>query len=274
MGDFHGKLQPTPKYGDPAAIGGSFIVNCLINGNALTSGPIKVVSNEEIEKARAELASRSDEETLRQEMKATLKSVCRELLLLVRESVRTGRPEEWSEFWLEHLHEFDSMLATILKFSRRLGRPRKPREPEEELFVALAARFPDAAEELHFLMSAFDSASRQASAFGPVPEDKRQEDLQIVARFSFWGAHFNICLLTLNLDASGLVKLNDALRDEVFATARHAALEFNHATMSAARLRRTEDAEESGEVERVDFDDDLEHAEMVIRGLEGGATGG
>ncbi len=55
VGDFSGKQEPTPKYGDPASIGGSYIVDCLKNG-AQTSGRIRIVTPEEIDQPRARLA--------------------------------------------------------------------------------------------------------------------------------------------------------------------------------------------------------------------------
>jgi hypothetical protein len=258
--------EPTPKYGDPAPLGGSFIVDFLARGRSMASGEFAVVATD-----KGAGAPPTPDKRRRDEMRAALKNNCKELLELVKESLLCASPEDWQYFWHNHIKEWVSLSDTIANLGSRLGIASRNAKDvaAKELTEELEAYFPEAAEELHFLMSVVESASKRAAGFLPAPEHQRRADFEIAARFHFWGAHVNMCLITLDLSALNVIELPMILRAQVFVTLRHAALEFNHATMQAAELRRADHDDDNGEVFHADvIEDDLEHAEELIRKYE------
>lgn len=260
--------QPSPTYSDPAPLGGSFIVDCLKGSAPLNTNQLVIPTREEVEAARASLMKVPDRQR-REEMRMTLRSVCRELLDLIETSLGSDSGEAWEDFWSEHIREYITLFETIQKFSRRLG---APRGKQVTMLDDFAARFPDAAEELDFVINLVDSACQQAQDFGPVSEEHRDKDFAIAGRYDYWGAHFNMCMLTLDLCASNMVRIERPILDQVFVTARQAALEFNHAVMEASALRETDAVQSAEDVgEAISIDDDLESAEAAIARFEGRA---
>lgn len=207
-------------------------------------------------------------------MRATLGSVFHEVLELLKESVLDASPDAWEDFWLEHIEEWISLCEALGKLRDRLGtRDREGSDrASQDLLALLERHFPEAAEELHFLKAVVDGASMRAAEFQPVPEAQRNEDFEAAARFKFWGSYFNMCMITLGAHAKGMLEVPASIIPRVLVIMRQAAIEFNHATMQAAELRRSDDAE-TREVFPADaIEDDLGYAEELIRKYEEGRT--
>lgn len=262
-----------PTYGDPVPLGGSFIVDFLVRDNSMATGEFPPVVAEGTNIAARRPTPRPNKRR-RDEVRATLNSVFHELLELIKESALNASPDAWEAFWFEsdHIQEWISLCETLGKLRDRLGmRDREgSNRASQDLLALLETRFPEAAEELHFMKAVVDGASRRAAEFQPVPEAQRNEDFEAAARFKFWGSCFNMCMITLGAHARAMLEVPADIIPRVLAIMREAAIEFNHATMQAAELRRSDDVQ-TGEVFPADaIGDDLEHAEELIRKYEEG----
>ncbi len=305
MGDFQKSKGPAPKYPDPGPLGGSFIVNCLKGKEELLqTGKFRIPHQDDLDRASdleaqaKQLEEKSTQLTLidldmgepsaaalkasarrlrsararRPDLRAALKSVCEELRELVEDSLDNETAEDWSAFWVQRIDEYIALFQAIGRLKDRLCDDGAKVE-DDTLLVSLvddlSVAFPEAGGELDFLTNIVDRAARRAATFATekVSDQNRDKDFECAGRFQFWGAHFNMCIFTLDLAAGGLVELKPSILEQIFVTARNAALQFNHATMEAAELRAA-DVERDEEDVRLPDDDDMESTEVAITRFE------
>jgi hypothetical protein len=204
-----------------------------------------------------------------------------EMRRLLEEPLLEGNAEDWRSTFFRNFQAYEEYSRTHARLMRGGGGDIGDVTSEDlqrataTVRELLSAHFAEAAGELDFVTSVVESAAKEAMAFAncTVSEDHRDEDLANVGRFSFYASVFGMCLNTLMLIVQRRLTTPRTIVEAVFEMARHAALEFDHATRVGKKLREGPSQVVREPVDRIGpDDDDLGHVEQMI--LAGERRGG
>jgi hypothetical protein len=254
-------------YDDPAPLGGSFIVTCAqATENTATMRALRANGG-------AFFANDQQEDRL-PALRQTVKGVCDEIIAMISESLKAGSPAEWFEYWRSNNDVYDNLSRSLTHLASELGLSREKMLSLRNRDVA-AERFPEAEDELAFIRGIVHNAISQAQQFNEMPlrEELKPKDFQAYCRFRYYGSVFSSCIVSLEyLGYHPDVPVQTDVLEAIFAEARSAALQFNHAVMEAGRLREPPDEGDYPDVEPIAIpDDDLVDVETAISKFEGQA---
>ena len=274
MGTTADKDRHNARY-TAAELGGSFVVSVIDEASAETTGKFPIVKARKPAATPPTGAPQIEITQDRQAARRTLQTVGNLAIALLKGALEAPTGAAWVEAAYASLEKFSEYSITISQLAALLGMDERLKaRTSDQIYGPIYTRFPDAANEVRFLVGAVAGAARRVAGFGAqqVPADKRAQDFEFAADFHHHGTTFDFCMSTLSYVARTSTPLRDDLLDEILAFARHSALEFSHASMEGARLRR----ESEPEVAVPDYSDaiempdgDLEDVEIALRQYEG-----
>jgi hypothetical protein len=199
-----------------------------------------------------------------------------QLLSILVDGLKTGTPEAWAEYWIdsERRTRFFVLFANLRAFAYELaGDEDRARVSDVmnaiECHEQIELLIPELGPQLTFIERILDGSIQLARQLigQPVPEESRQVDNDLAARFN-WSMQWAVIGLNSLLAASEVkdtVLLQEDVLAATVAAARMCALEANHLLREGQRLRRPTVEQESGasleDDENVE-DDDESLAEM------------
>ena len=257
---------PVAHYGDPAALGGSFIVTCA---NAAEN----TATMRALRESGATFIPNGEEERL-PTLRQTVKGVCDEIVAMISGSLKASNRAAWIDYWRSNLDIYENLTRSLAHLASELGLNREKMRALRSRDVA-AERFPEAEDELAFIRGIVHDAATQARQFDEMPlrDELKAKDFEAYCRFRYYGSVFGSCIVSLEyLGFHPDVQVQPDVLEAIFEEARNAALQFNHAAMEATRLREPPEVEDYSAIEPFEIpDDDLLDVEHTISKFEGQA---